>query len=151
MYSISNRMIFWLSPHYCSAQQVVSYEWNLVHKLPQPLLFPIDGEFDNKKCLSESFLSDRHCSSLSFQTTLTCRFVHPIHFVHFTHNHPFITVRAYCAVVVEAVRQLRVAAYHVGRVQDRLGYRVVDTAAFFWWFLPPEYVPVFPERGTSKS
>ena len=57
------------------------------------------------------------------------RRVEPVDLVHLAHDHELVAVGADRAVVVEAVRQLRVAADHVRRLDDDARHRVVDAAA----------------------
>ena len=56
------------------------------------------------------------------------RFFHPIDVRHLAQHDELVAVRADGAVVVEAVRELRVAADHVRRLRHRARDRVVDAA-----------------------
>src|SRR5450830_1528284 len=52
----------------------------------------------------------------------------PVNLVHLAHQYEFIAVGTHRAVVIEAVRQLRVAADHVRRLWHGARHRVMDAA-----------------------
>ena len=65
-------------------------------------------------------------------TRLSCptrRSVQPVDLVHLAHHHELVAVGAYRAVIVEAVTQLRIAAYHVRGLEHDARHRVMDAAA----------------------
>ena len=57
------------------------------------------------------------------------RRVEPVHVLHLAHDDELVAVGTHRAVVVEAVRLLRVAADHVRRLDHGARHRVVDAAA----------------------
>src|SRR5690606_40070474 len=79
------------------------------------------SRFSTMPICARTFISPVSCSRRGL-----LQFFEPVDRAHLADDYELIAVRADRAVVVEAVRQLRVAADHVCWLEHRAGHRVVN-------------------------
>src|SRR3546814_3970793 len=82
------------------------------------------------------FMSCLLSGSMAGRRRCPTRLVEPVDFVQLAHDHEFVAVGAHGAVIIMAVVQLGITAYHVRRFEQGSRHRVRAAAAQARYFVP---------------